>query len=424
VRVTEEKRQFPLCLLAACAAAFVLRLALALTSASGFVPQGDEGEYLQFADTLLHEGRFGVPPTAYRLPLYPMLLAAVQGLTGVKVPAYLVLNAFLGTAAVALIYFLCRRLVNVRAARISLFLSVPNPFLMTHSGDVLTENLYVPLVLAFLLTAVSASEDGEGSPWSRWAGAGALLGLCNLTRPTLLLFPFLLPACYLLLERRPGARTRGAVLAMAVTIFFLLPWWGRNCAAFGHFIPGTTGEGFVWLGCYNDKAFHDRAMRGAWVNYNTEIDDRPFQGKTEFERDRIASRIAREYAIAHAGEIPRVLPWKLMRTFHWRPHLVDREWLPGWVRSITPAWGFLFSFVLVFPLMLREGWMRRRERPFAVLLLLSFYFLLVVLATYGSRRMRLPVEGVMIVFAAAGWDRLAGKVHSASAQGTSGRVRR
>lgn len=404
--MTENKRRFPPSLLAACAAAFVLRLGLALASSSHFVPQGDEGEYIHFADTLLQEGRFGNPPTAYRLPLYPMLLAAVQGLTGVTVPAYLVLNAFLGTTAVALIYFLCRRLVNVRAARVSLVLSVPNPFLMTHAGDILTENLYVPLVLAFLLAAVSASEEADGSSWARWAGAGALLGLCNLTRPTLLGFSLLLPFCYLLPERSPGVRTRGAVLAIAVSILFLLPWWGRNFAAFGHFIPGTTGEGFVWLGCYNDKAFHERAFRGAWVNYDAEIDDRPFQKKTEFERGRIASAMAREYAGAHAGEIPRLLPWKLMRTFHWRPHLVDREWLPGWIRSITPSWGFLFSFVLVYPVMAREGWARRGERSFGISFLLFAYVVLVVLATYGSRRMRLPVEGVMLVLAAAGWDRL------------------
>jgi len=391
---------------------FLFRLSLGLLSASWYVPAGDEGEYLLLADTLLHEGKFGVPPTAYRLPLYPMLLASVQALTSVTISAYLVLNAFLGTAAVLLIYILCHRLVNDRAARISLLLSVANPFLMTHAGDVLTENLYVPLVLAFLLAAVAASEDGEGLSWSRWAVAGALLGLCNLTRPTLLLFGLLLPIFYLLLERKPGAQTRGAVLAVAVSVAFLLPWWGRNYAVMGHFIPGTTAEGFVWLGCYNDMAFHDPAFRGAWVNYNTNIDDNPFQGKTEFERDRLASAMAREYAIAHAGEIPRTLPWKLMRTFYWRPHVVDRIWLPEWFRSIIPAWGFLYSFVFVYPLMLWEGWMRRKERSFGALFLLSAYFLLVILATYGSRRMRLPIEGVMIVFAAAGWDRLTGKVYS------------
>lgn len=403
---------FPRILYIALFLSFLFRLSLALLSAFRYVPVGDEGEYLLLADTLLHEGKFGVSPTAYRLPLYPLLLAAAQGLTGVKVHAYLVLNAFLGTAAVALIYFLCRRLVNERAARISLVLSVPNPFLMTHSGDVLTENLYVPLVLAFLLVAVAASEDREGSSWFRWAVAGALLGLCNLTRPTLLRFGLLLPVFYILFERKPGSRTCGAVLAVAVSIAFLLPWWGRNYAVFGRFIPGTTGEGFVWLGCYNDKAFHDRAFRGAWVNYNTDIDDKPFQGKTEFERDRLASAMSREYAIAHAGEIPRTLPWKLMRTFHWQPYVVDRIWLPEGFRSITPAWGFLFSFVSVYPLMLWEGWMRRKERSFGALFLLSAYFLLVILAAYGSRRMRLPIEGVMIVFAAAGWDRLIGKVRS------------
>jgi 4-amino-4-deoxy-L-arabinose transferase-like glycosyltransferase len=398
-------------LCAALAAAFLIRLALAWLSASRFVPGGDEGEYLLFADTLLHGGKFGVHPTAYRLPLYPLLLAAAQGITGIKVPAYLFLNAFLGTAAVALIYFLCRLLVNERAARISLLLSVPNPFLMANAGDILTENLYVPLVLGFLL-AVVAAESKEEPSLGRWTLAGALLGLCNLTRPTLLRFGLLLPLLFLVLEKGPGRRARGALLAFAVSLVFLLPWWWRNYEAFGHFIPATTGEGFVWLGCYNDKAFHDPGFYGSWVNYETDIDPSPFRGRAEYDRDRIATEMARDYAGAHLSGIPRTLPWKLFRTFHWYPHVVDRLSPPGTVRRLASAWGFLFSVILVYPMLAWEGWRRLADRRFAAPILLCAYFVLVVLATYGSRRMRVPIEGVMIVIAAAGWDRVTGRFRS------------
>ncbi|MCL5884162.1 MAG: glycosyltransferase family 39 protein, partial [Deltaproteobacteria bacterium] len=369
------------------------------------VPLRDEGEYLLLADTLLRDGKFGVVPTSYRMPLYPLLLAAVQGVTGSTVPAYLVMNAFLGTAAVALIYFLCRRVANERAARLSLLLSVPNPFLMANAGDVLTENLFVPLVLAFLLL-VTVAESGEGHSRSRWAMAGIFLGLCNLSRPTLLRFGLLLPLFYLFLEKGAGRKVRGALLAFAVSIVLLLPWVFRNYAAFGHFIPGATSEGFVWLGCYNDMAFHRPEYYGSWVNYETNIAPVPYRGQSEYEREKVAAAMARKYAVDHLAEIPRTLPWKIFRTFLWYPHVLDRIRLPEGLRLLPSAWGFLFSFVLVYPLLAWEGWNRRRDRRFAAPAFLCAYFLFVVLATYGSRRMRLPVEGVMIVVAAAGWDRL------------------
>jgi hypothetical protein len=242
--------------------------------------------------------------------------------------------------------------------------------------------------------------------------AGAFLGLCNLTRPTLLRFGLLLTIFYFFLEWKPGPRTRGAVLALAVSVVFLLPWWVRNYEAFGKFIPGTTGEGFVWLGCYNEKAFSNPAFYGSWANYQTDITPTPFLGKNEIERDRIASAMAREYAFTHISSIPRTLPWKLLRAFHWYPLVFDSLNPAGPARRVASVWGFVFSVILVYPLLVWEGWKRVRERPFATPILLCAYFLLVILATYGSRRMRLPIEGVMILFASAGWDRLITKVRS------------
>jgi 4-amino-4-deoxy-L-arabinose transferase-like glycosyltransferase len=383
-------------------------------------PSGDEGGYISLADTLLRDGTFGVYPTAYRLPLYPMLLGAVQGATGMKVPAYLVLNAFLGTAAVLLIYRIASHLAGERAARISLLLSVPNPFLMANTPDVLTENLYIPLVLGFLLALLVAQDDGpgregEGAVWRRWlpwAVAGLLLGLCNLTRPSMLRFGILLPFCYLFVERRIGPKVRGAILLLVLSVVLLVPWWVRNAAVFGRFIPGTTGEGFVLLGAYNEKAFTDPAFIGSWVNYETDISPAPFRGRTEYDRDRIASAMAKEYAAAHWTGIPRTLPWRLLRAFYWYPNVVDRFTEAAGTRRLSSIWGFLFTFVLVYPMAATEGVRRLRDRRFLAPFLLVAWFLLVILAAYGSQRMRLPIEGVMIVFAAAGWDRFTGKMRS------------
>lgn len=397
---------------------FLFRLFLAVLSAAGFSPRGDEGDYIFWADTLLRDGTFGVHPTAHQMLLYPMLLGAVKGATGVKVPAYLVLNAFLGTVAVLLIYRIALHLAGERAARISLLLSVPNPFLMANTPDVLTENLYIPLVLGFLLALLVAQDDGpprEGAAWRRWlpwAVAGLLLGLSNLTRPTLLRFGILIPIAYGVLDKGLGRRARGAILLVAVSAAILLPWWIRNAVVFGHFIPGTTGEGTVFVGVYNEKALNDPSFYGSWVNYGTDISPEPFQGRTEYDRDRTASGMAWKYAAAHWTRIPRTLPWKILRAFHWYPHVIDRLSRDRWARVLAAVWGFLFSVVLVYPAMVMEGWRRLRDRRYALIFLFVGWFLFVILVTYGSRRMRLPIEGVMIVLAAAGWDRLTGKAHS------------
>jgi hypothetical protein len=101
-----------------------------------------------------------------------------------------------------------------------------------------------------------------------------------------------------------------------------------------------------------------------------------------------------------------------LRAFHWYPLVFDSLNPAGPARRVASVWGFVFSVILVYPLLVWEGWKRVRERPFATPILLCAYFLLVILATYGSRRMRLPIEGVMILFASAGWDRLITKARS------------
>ena len=161
VGLTGEKQNIPGYLLAACAAAFVLRLVLAMGSASGMFLRETRGVppvrgYRSFTTASSASIR---PHTVFRSTPY-----CWQPCMGDRrqVPAYLLLNAFLGTAAVALIYFLCRRLVNEHAARISLLLSVPNPFLMAHSGDILTENLYVPLSSSHSYLGLVAATDERG----------------------------------------------------------------------------------------------------------------------------------------------------------------------------------------------------------------------------------------------------------------------
>ena len=109
----------------------------------------------------------------------PVLLAGVYSVFGHDVDAARVLNALLGVAAVALLYLLVARLFDRRTALLAAALAAVAPSLVFLGGGLLSENLFIPLVLA---TAALVAWQRDRGGWAIAAAAGAVLGLAVLTR--------------------------------------------------------------------------------------------------------------------------------------------------------------------------------------------------------------------------------------------------
>jgi dolichyl-phosphate-mannose-protein mannosyltransferase len=136
----------------------------------------------------------GEPEYSYSLA-YPLLLSPVYALYESLPAAYdavRVLNSVTMSLAAVPAYFLARRVVNERLALLAALLAVAVPS-VAYTGTVMTENLFYPLFLVFVLVLVFVLERPTGP---RVLLLVALLGLAYTTRvqaaalaPAILLAP-------------------------------------------------------------------------------------------------------------------------------------------------------------------------------------------------------------------------------------------
>ncbi len=214
---------------------------------------GDEGNYYQGAvllargtenfwtsDVWLRWGTFWLLP-----PLYPLSLAALLKLLGEDVLALRLFQALFGTLNVALVYRLGRVLfdewIGVGAALLAaIFLP-----LVTLPVLIMTENLFVPLVvLAFIFLVEFARRHSLAQLFA----AGLALALATLTRAVPTLF-FPLVALWLLTRAQRRWKILFAQwLAFGVgALLVFAPWGIRNYLMYQRFLITDTmgGANFV-----------------------------------------------------------------------------------------------------------------------------------------------------------------------------------
>jgi len=186
-----------------------LRIAWMVTQAP--VINTDGGEYATMAENLLHQrglvGTYEGPEILYA-PLYPILIATTMVAIPNSETAAHVVSLVSGTALIALVFFLARRVYGRRTAYLSALLVAIHPLLIALSSSVYNEALYVTLWMAMAYFALRALEV------ERRRDAlvlGAVLGLLYLTRVEAAAYVPLVAAA-LLLSGVIRRRTRQAVV--------------------------------------------------------------------------------------------------------------------------------------------------------------------------------------------------------------------
>lgn len=202
---------------------------------------GDEPSYNRAALELLAGNGF---PSPDRLPLYPSWIALLHRLSGENYDVIPLAQAFLGAGSVLLVYVLCRRLFGHPAPLIAAFLAATSFVLVRQSVHVLTEVMFTP---ALLLVTIALTAAFQAPSASRFAGAGACVGIANLIRPTLLFFPaFVAVALIVFSGGRPAVRHALAYVLAALLV--TAPWTAHNYVRHGAFLPLATSNATLWLG--------------------------------------------------------------------------------------------------------------------------------------------------------------------------------
>lgn len=185
-------------------------------------------------------------PTALRSPGYPVFLSLFYR-AGLGPFGASAANAVLAALTAWLMYRLSRRIgLDDRAACIAIGAYLLYPPFNLYAAQLMTENLFIPLLLAGMLMVVRALDRGS---LAEAAGAGLALGLAALTRPVAYLLPLALAP---VLWRRGGRSTVG-IWAMPALAFGLAvaPWVVRNELVFGRFEPSFASSGHnLFMGTY------------------------------------------------------------------------------------------------------------------------------------------------------------------------------
>jgi hypothetical protein len=214
-------------------------------------PASDASQYLEIARNISSGDGFStvfpgleLHATAFRPPLYPVLLALPTWIFGDDVlwPARL-LSLLLGVGVAALTFVLVRRISTLRAAVVASLVVACFPPLVANDTLTLTE----PLALLLLLV-VAVTLDARRPLW-----CGFALGLLVLTRPNAYLVVAIVAFT---LWRHVGWRLALAAVAIAAAV--VAPWIIRNAVEVDTF-KLTTSDGFTLAAIYGPAA-RERGM--------------------------------------------------------------------------------------------------------------------------------------------------------------------
>jgi 4-amino-4-deoxy-L-arabinose transferase-like glycosyltransferase len=229
-----------------------------VTPDSATVLAGDEPGYAGLALGLMRGESFTYPA---RVPLYPMFIAAVFEITGESYHRLRYVQCLVGLIPVCLSFFIGRRLFGNRAGLISALLVAISFPMCDEPRVVMSENLFTPMLLLISWVTLRAIERPT---LISFALIGICIGIADLIRPTLLLYPaFLLLALPLVLPARLAFRC-GSVLVLG-TLLTILPWTLRNYARYHAVIPLTTTTAAVWQGSPEyDHLLRERGYSRVW----------------------------------------------------------------------------------------------------------------------------------------------------------------
>jgi 4-amino-4-deoxy-L-arabinose transferase-like glycosyltransferase len=349
-------------------------------------------------------------PTAFRPPGYPYFLGGVYRLAGVeraeagrRIRAARIAQALVGTAAVALLGLLAAQLWGPRVGLLALALGAVYVPLILVGGSVMSEPLFVVLMLAALAAAVH--HRGSVHRYRFAILAGVLGGLAILTRANALVL--LGPLAFAAWDARPRLSRRALGPPVALVVAALLtvaPWTARNAIVLDSFIPVSTQLGSALAGTYNDAARTDRENPASWRSVKRVPDYTHLLRQARETPEPVLERRLREASLDYIAEHPfyvfKVGWWSTLRMLDlagrdWSRHTastisVDRDWADA---GVICFW--------IFALLALAGALtgRARRAPAFLWVVPALMFLSVVFLVVETPRYRSAIDPFVVLLA-------------------------
>lgn len=378
-------------------AALLVRLIYVLFFAGAYL-YPDSQDWIATALRLVQLHTYG---DCWRPPLYPFFLAGIYFFCGESLLAVRIFQSVLGALTCLLLYFTGRTVFNRKVGFICSILALLYPYFIYYTGDILAET-----ILTFLLSASIASIAWfQREPDFRRAGlTGLCLGLTALCKPVIL--PFVVVVlCWMIFRLRHQClrALQTSLLTGTVTLLVILPWTIRNYIYYHEFILVSTGGLALWMS-YNpyterleqvpellstaDQNSHSLPEDFTYypVKRYAEINSLP-----RLEADRIFRQEAMDFIRNNPGKV--VWLWYKRLGHFWRLYplvATPANKIVALVSSGTVIIGGWIGIIL--------SW--RRWPDSRLLLGLVLTYTLVYVISLTNIRYRVPLDGVMMVFAA------------------------
>ena len=449
--------------------AVLLRLAYAATLPPRIVVtfEADPLTYDQIARNLL-AGRgfsgasFYYPagsdvPTAFWDALYPLFLAGIYAVAGHSVPLVRVAQAALGGVAVALTFWLGWRLAGRGVGLLAAAVSTAYPFFIYYSGQLLTETLFMVLILAVFAAGLMAEESGRAG-W--FLVLGLVIGLAALCRAEAYLFglayiawaawrtspwpsapgpgplPLIPPGGHSPVSpigeghKDRDVRTKGplrvrlwlAAVGLVGVAVVMAPWVARNQVTLGAPVLTTTKLGYNLYKYYHPTMTADQTVRTVPFPAFGDPDAGPVvtapgdsaPGLSEPQREAVMRSQALEFMMADPGRTLWFMANKLVLLFKLTPsNDVNRQYA---LISLL-SYGTLLPFMAAgLVLALRRG---GRFLPLVGYVLFS---VATKAAVFAGIRLRMQIEPFLIILAALAVVRVASSIAPRLAPSMAGRT--
>jgi 4-amino-4-deoxy-L-arabinose transferase-like glycosyltransferase len=324
-------------------------------------------------------------PTAHWSFMYPLYLAGTYAVTGYHpLVARLVQGVVGGVLICFLVYLIGRRVVDENTGLVGAGLAAVYGYFIYYNAALMTETFFIVLVLLTLYLSLELKDDPT---LIRWLGLGLSLGLASLLRQTVLLFvPFLLVWLFLELRGR-GIRWWYFTLPVIIILLMVTPWTLRNFIVYREFLLLNSNAGYALFASNNPNLGTD------WRNELVVVPvPRELAGQNEAELDRALTKKGIEFILA---DPKRYLLLSLDKT-------LEYFWFwPSSDSSRISNLNRVLSFGLYLPFMFLGLCLSvSRWRNFAILYLFMFIHTAIHLLSWPAPRYRLPVDAVLMVFAA------------------------
>jgi hypothetical protein len=406
--------RFSTALLLIFAASVVLRIGVALYLGDSTPPGKDETSYSILAMRLVDGFGYSFPrawypgfvpadtPTSHWSFLYTAFVAGVYAASGFHPLAVRLVSAVLGGLLIPwMMVRLARRVwpVNDNLALLSAGLGAVYAYFVLFSAQLMTETFYISALLYSLERSLALMELLHEDRLDRRralltaVGLGISLGVAALFRQAILPWIALSFALLLWFGWKEGHLRETFVtllLAGLVLIAFILPFTIRNYIVYGDFMLLNSNAGYAMYAAQHPM--HGTSFQAFTAAPLPEDLNPPPENEAQW--DRALLRKGFQYIVEDPGRYALLSISRIADYFMF--------W-PAAQTSMINNIGRMLSFALFLPVMIYGLWISSHQwRRYWFLYAFMLFYTVMHLLTWSMIRYRLPVDALLLLFAALG----------------------